>query len=246
MAVLRIEEYEDVLKVILKPTKKFPVGYFYTDNNQIARELIKNYAWSLRKEGKNIYVCTHKGANSIYFHTEYAFKVLGYYPNLIDHVNRVEFDNRDINLNVVSKQQNNRNKLVKGYLYSKTKNISHFTPKCTLNFKDIIRSSYNTESEALIAVFWFRRQVFYDYDYNFFLDRKYDLDILDMEITGRITSQNATKLHVKRYVESNPWYAYRYNLFEYCKQNNIVIPDFSLDSQGFMINPVTKERLCPY
>lgn len=49
MSVLRIEEYGDVLKVILKPTKTFPVGYFYTDNNPIARELVKSYSWYLKK-----------------------------------------------------------------------------------------------------------------------------------------------------------------------------------------------------
>ena len=44
MAVLNIEEYRqlnglDVLKVILKPTKNFPDGYFYAD--AVDEELVK-------------------------------------------------------------------------------------------------------------------------------------------------------------------------------------------------------------
>ena len=33
---------------------------------------------------------------------------------------------------------------------------------------------------------------------------------------------------------------------EYCKDNHIVIPDFRLDEQGFMIHPVTGKRFSPY
>ena len=44
----------------------------------------------------------------------------------------------------------------------------------------------------------------------------------------------------------NAWYYYRYNLEQYFKDNHIAIPDFKLDNQGFMIHPVTGERLCPY
>lgn len=188
LSVQRIEEYGDVLKVILKPIKKFPVGYFYTDNNPIARELIKN-------------------------------------------------------LNVVTNQQNQRNSPSRGYTFVENR---IFQPKFNLNNKVYVGGTYKSEFEALIAIYHLRKEIYSDYDYNFYLDRRNDLDILDAELTKKITSQQAIYYHVKRYVESNPWYAYRYNLFEYCKQNNIVIPDFSLDSQGFMINPVTKERLYPY
>lgn len=45
--VQSIEQYGDVLKVILKPTKKFPGGsnYFYCDAN--ARELVEKYGWGV-------------------------------------------------------------------------------------------------------------------------------------------------------------------------------------------------------
>lgn len=117
MAVLRIEEYEDILKVILKPTKKFPIGYFYTDNNPIARGLVESYSWFLNKKGRTICVTAHigvltTGRKTLYFHQEYAKKVLDYYPNYLDHIDGLEIDNRDVNLNIVTNQQNIRNKFL--------------------------------------------------------------------------------------------------------------------------------------
>lgn len=245
MSVLRIEEYEDVLKVILKPTKTFPVGYFYTDNNPIARELVESCGWFLGKKGRAVCVFAHTyGQKVLYFHQEYAKKVLGFYPDYLDHIDGLEIDNRDVNLNLVSQQQNIRNKPSVGYLFDARSN--NFQPQYVLNGKTYLRGSYKSEIEALLATYHLRQQVFVDYNYNFLEDRRNDLDILDAELTGRITSQQAIYLHVKRYAGVNPWYVYRYNLFEYCKENHIQIPSFSLDSQGFMINPHTGQRLCPY
>lgn len=248
MSVLRIEEYGDVLKVILKPTKTFPVGYFYTDNNPIARELIESYTWHLDKQGKGNYVIATTysrltGQKKLYFHQEYAFRLLGYYPDYIDHINGVDLDNRDENLNEVTHQQNIRNKPSIGYIIV----LSHvFQPNYKLNGKQYFRGSYKTESEALVATYNLRQEMYPDYNYNFYLDRRDDEDIVDLELTGKISSDEAIYLHVKRYAGTNPWFVYRYNLFDYCSQHNITIPPFKLDNQGFMIHPVTKERLCPY
>lgn len=240
LAVQRIEEYGDVLKVILKPTKKFPVGYFYTDNNEITRELIKKHSWSLSR-----YVETYLyGSIGTNFHREYAKKVLGYYPDCIDHINGIELDNRNINLSVVSYQQNIRNKPSIGYNFISS--TEYFQVSYSLNNRRHYYKSFKTEPEALQAIFNLQQEVYSDYNYNFYLDRRNDLDILNAELIGKLTSQQAIYYHVKRYIESNPWYVYRYNLLDYCNKNYIFIPSFSLDSQGFMINPVTKERLCPY
>lgn len=246
--VERIEKYGDVLKVILKPTKKFPNGYFYTDNNQIARELIKSYTWYLSQSTRSTHITAHRGTlntgqKELLFHQEYAKKVLGYYPDYLDHINGLEIDNRDDNLNVVSNQQNLRNRPTKGYQFGGN---NCFLPNYILNDKFYCIGSYKSEPESLLAVYNLRQQVYADYDYNFFLDRRDDEDILDAELTRKITTQQAIYLHVKRYVSNNPWYVYRYNLFAYCQVNQITIPSFELDSQGFMINPVTKQRLCPY
>lgn len=243
-----IEIYGDVIKVILKPTKKFPSGYFYTDNNPVALNLIKSYNWYLDRKDKNTYVSVNKGTNNtgqktIRFHQEYAYRLLNYYPDYIDHINRVEIDNRNTNLNVVTNQQNQRNRPSVGY---KLSNKNCFLSCYKLEGKTIYRGNYRTEPEALVATFFLRKEVYVDYNYNFLLDRRNDEGILEAELTGRITSQQAIYYHVKRYVENNPWYAYRYNLFEYCRQHNINIPSFKLDNQGFMIHPITGKRLCPY
>lgn len=245
MSVLRIEEYGDVLKVVLKPTKTFPVGYFYTDNNEIARELVESYSWYLCKYGKGIYVIANAyGGVILKFHQEYAKKVLSYYPAYLDHINGIEFDNRDANLNVITQQQNIRNKPSIGYVFDAGSN--NFQPNYVINGKISRRGICKTEPEALITTYKLRQEMYSDYNYNFYLDRRNDEDILDAELTRKITTQQAIYLHVKRYAGTNPWYVYRYNLFEYCKENHIQIPSFSLDSQGFMINPHTGLRLCPY
>lgn len=246
MAVLRIEKYGNILKVILKPTKNFPEGYFYTDDNAVTRELIKNYSWYLSKHNNNVYVkssSTDYDKHKLFFHQEYAYRILGYYPTYIDHINRVEIDNRDINLNIINQQQNMRNQPTKGFIFNAK--LGFFQPFCMLDGKYVKGSNYKTEPEVLIATFYLRQEIFKDYNYNFFLDRKGHEDILDRELTGKITIQSAMGVHIKRYVESNPWYTYRYNLFDYCRQYNIQIPSFSLDSEGFMIDS-TGKRLCPY
>ena len=248
MAVKDIEIYDDVAKIILKPTKKFPNGYFYTDNNPVAINLVNSYNWCLSTQGNNICVVAHYGTpctgqETLLFHQEYAKRILGYYPDYIDHINGIELDNRDINLNEVTQQQNIRNKPTSGYQIGGS---NCFIPKYTTHGRPYYRGSYKTEPEALLATYRLRQEVYADYNYNFYLDRRDDEDILDAELTKKITTQQAIYLHVKRYVSINPWYAYRYNLFDYCNQNNIVIPDFTLDNQGFMINQVTSKKLCPY
>ena len=83
-----------------------------------------------------------------------------------------------------------------------------------------------------------------DYRYDFLKDRRKDLDLLDMERTGKISEAEAVYRHVLRYAD-NAWYVYRYNLFNYFKGNNIPVPNFSIDSNGFMVHSVTGQKLCP-
>lgn len=248
MAVRDIEIYDDVAKIILKPTKKFPNGYFYTDNNPVAINLVESYCWLLTKHDNNTYIiakvgtrCT--GQKLLRFHKEYKERLHNTHSDYIDHVDGLGINNRDCNLNIVTHQQNIRNKPSVGYLFGRN---NCFLPKYTLDGNQNFRGSYRFEHEALLAIAKLRQEVYSDYDYDFYLDRRNDKDLLDLELTSQISSKEATYLHVKRHVDNNPWYVYRYNLFDYCNQSNIVIPDFALDSQGFMINPVTKKRLCPY
>lgn len=243
----RIEQYEDTLKVILKSTKKFPNGYFYCDADAI--DLVQSYSWFLDKKNKNIFVKALKdipyiGQKTIQFHREYADRILDYYPKYIDHINGLEIDNRDINLNVVNNQQNARNRPSAGYAFDAVYNV--FRPNCILNHKVNYRDSYKIEPEALVATYFLRQEVYSDYNYNFLEDRRNFENLLDSEVKGVVSHEEANYLRAKKLIENNPWYVYRYNLFNYCKENKIVIPNFSLDKQGFMINPNTGLRLCPY
>ena len=252
MAVQRVESYttqsgDKVLKIILKPTKNFPEGknFFFTDDNEITRELIESYTWCLHQCGKNIYVvAVTYGQVILRFHQEYAKQVLGYYSDYLDHINGLSSDNRDINLNVVTTQQNNRNRPSVGYNYIASHN--YFQPYYAIDSKLHHSGIYKSEPEALIATFKLREEVYSDYNYNFLEDRRNFENLLDQEMTGLISHEEANYLRVKELIESNPWYVYRYNLFDYCQAHNIVIPDFILDNQGFMIDPITKSRLCPY
>ena len=111
MAVESIKEYRqkngnDVLKVILKPTQRFPDGYFYCDASD--EELFKKYNCCLHTQ-RHPYVVANLGSSynqqTKQFHQEKAFNILDEYPNYINHINGIEFDNVNYNLDVVSQQK---------------------------------------------------------------------------------------------------------------------------------------------
>ena len=241
--VQSIEQYDDVLKVILKPTKNFPEGsnYFYCDAS--ARWLVEKYNWCLTNRGNTIYVVRHNGTGSVYFHNDFA-ESIDIFAHCIDHINLVGVDNRDINLNAVNKSLNAKNVQCKGYHYARSR--CKFMIQMNIDGKNTNFGRYKNEYEALKIVYTARQQYYANYDYNFLLDRKNDLDILDDELTGKITTEEATFRHVMRYAKDNAWYIYRYGLEEYFNSRGIQIPAFELDSKGYMIDTITKERLCPF
>lgn len=250
MAVERIEDYGDVLKVILKPTKSFPQGgYFYCDAEDI--DLVKAYTWFLCQLGKNIYVLANDNwQNTCLFHRELANKYLGYYPEYLDHISGVEIDNIGSNLNEVNQQQNQYNSFIKGYLFDKRRN--NFQPRIKYN-RELLYPYWGVKTELevcqlqyLVETDFLRLKMQDDYYmYNFLLDRRNDLDILDDERTGKISQEEAVYKHVLRYAD-NAWYYYRYNLEQYFKDNKIPIPKYGVDEQGFMIHPITGQKLCPF
>lgn len=243
MAVEKIEIYEKtgVAKVILKPTKNYPNGYFYTDIEHI--DIVNSYGWNLIKHHVNeVYVkVTTREEGMLYFHQVLAKKILGYHPSYIDHISLLELDNTDRNLNVVTSNQNSRNRVTKSYhLFP-----CGFRPQVHVNSQIIWDKFYKSEADAALATYYLRKSAYSDYDYDFFKDRRGDLDIVDLQYTGKISEEEATFRHVMRYAKDNAWYVYRYNLFDYFKENGVGIPDFSLDIEGHMIHPVTGQELCP-
>lgn len=246
MAVEDIERYRqrngnDILKVFIKPTKVFPDAYFYCDVSD--EELVKNYTWGLKSQ-KKPYIAAHFGSSyscqSLYFHQEKAHNILDYYPDCINHINGIEYDNINQNLDVVTVQQNNCNKISKGY---EIRGRS-FRPCIVVNSQTIRTKCVHSEVEACQIAYLL--EIKYEvYRYDFLKDRRKDVDLLDMERTGRITEEEAIYRHVLRYAADNAWYYYRYNLVDYFNAYNISVPKFSADIDGFMCHSVTGQKLCP-
>ena len=259
LAIQEIKEYRqkdgtDILKVIMKPTQFISDwNYFYCDAKDI--DLVEKYNWCIECSGGKLFRVSYHTNDSyrrhLLLHRELAYKYLGYYPDCIDHVNNIEIDNIDTNLNVVTYQQNICNKPSKNYNLD-TRNKA-FRVRITLYGKRIspyscVRTEVEASQLAHLAETDYLRGILKDnyYMYNFLKDRRNDLDILDLERTGIISEEEATYRHVIRYAKDNAWYYHRYNLEQYFKDNHIPVPDFTTDEQGFMRHPITNQLLCPF
>lgn len=246
MAVECIKKYRQlngdaILKVILKPTQRFPKGYFYCDASD--EELVRQYTWGLLRQ-KQPYVVAAIG--SLYnqqmklFHREKAHNILKYYPDYINHINGIEFDNANQNLDKVTNQQNSYARPIRGYAIRR----KSFEPYIVVNYQQIWGKCVRTEVEAIQSTYQLELK-YEDYMYSFLKDRRKDIDILDLERTGQISEDEAVYRHVLRHAANNAWFYYRYNLADYFADNHLKIPAYSLDSDGFMTHSVTGRRLCP-
>ena len=243
MAVLEVEQYrqlngEDILKVILKPTQRFPDGYFYCDASD--EKLVRNYTRRLQSQKEPYVVAYYRDMGQLRFHREKAHNILDDYPDYINHINGIEFDNINMNLDKVSQQQNIWCAPSRGYVIAGRS----FEPRIKVNHQQIRAKCTRTEVEAIQSAYQLEMQ-YEDYRYDFLKDRRKDIDILDLERTGKISEDEAIYRHVLRYASDNAWYLYRYNLFDYFADNGIPIPSYALDSEGFMIHSITGQRLCP-
>lgn len=252
MAVERIEEYRqqngvDILKVYLNPNKKFcNGGYFYAPAEAI--DLITDYTWTFSDRHDTYYIICNN--LKLYFHQLLFMFYNNYFWNgYIDHTNNVIFDNTDENLNAVTPTQNNYNKLSRGYLYRRDRN--RFVPRICINQKVLRpRGDFVFEDAACLIQYDIENDTTKyvcekQYSFDFKKYRKGSEDILDLERTGKISEEEATYQHIMRYAD-NAWYYLRYGLQEYFKDNHIPVPEYRLDEQGFMIHPITGQKLCPF
>lgn len=239
----RQKDGTDILKVVLVTTKKFPNGYFHCDAN--AEDIVRKYNWRLQSRN-NAYVIAHDDKKTLRFHREFINNLFAHQFGFIDHRDGVEYDNISENLRPVTRQQNRRNTPTCGYLYCTEEKNFRFRIQLWFEGRCWDKGSLYNEYEAILRIQEVRETEYADYDYDFFVDRRNDKDILDLERTGQITAEEATYQHVIRYVVNNAWYYYRYGLQEYFKDNKIPIPDFDLDSDGFMVDKITRKRLCPF
>ena len=217
--------------MILKPTQRFPEGYFYCDASD--EELVRSYTWFLKSQKEPYVIAYCYGMQRLHFHREKAHNILDYYPDYINHINGIEFDNVNINLDKVSQQQNCWCRVSKKYqIHGRS-----FRSYVKVNSRNIYAKCMRTEVETCQVAHQLELQ-YEDYRYDFLRDRRKDLDLLDMERTGKISEDEAVYRHVLRYVD-NAWYLYRYNLFDYFKGNRIPIPAYAIDGEGYMIHHVT-------
>ena len=257
--IAKIEEFKQIngvwiLKVFCKPTKTFPNGgWFYAPAEALS--LVQNYNWYLAQYRNRVEV--RAGVwngyckTIIYFHKELFKFYQGYnWQGDIDHINMIEFDNIDANLNAVTAQKNSFNRFTKGY--SNNNNRSTFQPRIMLNSKTYYPLSVtHSEGEACIQQnyieqVWLKDKLgaeYYMFDFKKY--RRGSEDILDLERIGKISEEEATYRHILRYSD-NAWFYLRYDLQDYFKQYHIPIPQYSLDTNGFMIHPITGQKLCPF
>lgn len=259
MSVLRKEYYTqkngtEIIKVILKPTKVFPEeGYFYCPRE--AEELVDSYCWFLRKDRNRIRVTANKynggTSKTLLFHKGlFEFYHGCDCQDYIDHINMIELDNTDANLNAVTNQQNSFNTYSKGYFYSVR--YKNFRASYKLNDK-VYRpfSITRKEDEACTQANYIDKVILKEelgneyYRFDFLKYRRGSEDILDLERTGKIDEEEAIHQHIMRYA-NNAWYYLRFGLQEYFEKHNIPVPEYLLDEQGFMIHPETGKKLCPF
>lgn len=258
MSVIKIEPHRqqngtDILKVFCKPTSKFPEGrnYFYTPSEAI--DLVQSHAWFLCKSGNGVYVtATNSFQDRLCLHRELYYFYKNQYADYIDHRDNIETDNINQNLNAVSQQQNILNHFTRGYAIYRRNSKVAFQPQ--IRFSGIDYRPYSctpTEVEAchltnLVEQDWLKEKMGSEwYMFDFTKYRRGSEDILDLERTGIISEEEATRRHLLKYAD-NAWYVYRYNLFELFKYFGIPIPQYTLDTQGFMCHPITGQRLCPF
>lgn len=257
--VQSIEEYRqkdgtDILKVYCKPTKNFPEGsnYFYVDAD--AKDLVNQYCWylckSTNKNGVYVLASRSDGRFAYKFHKELAKKYSDNIDTFIDHINMIEIDNCDSNLNLVSNQQNQYNNFTKGYTY--VKNFG-FKPRVKINLETIYPYGQvkRTEDEACILqrkleTEWLQEQLGSDvYCFDIFKYRRGSLDILDLERTGQISHEETNYRHILKYAD-NAWYYLRYDLQDFFKEHHLPVPEYSLDVEGYMVDKITGKKLCPF
>lgn len=248
MSVLNIETYSKYIKVILKPTKNFPEGknFFYTDNDDIAINLVNSRTWFLDKERNDAIKVKANCSFSHVFKKDYAFMLTGQDFENLAHLNSITYDCRECNFEPLSQSHIMRNQITRGYFTSEQNgNIFFEVRPIRANNINYTGLGAKNEFEAIKLVNLREKELYSDFYFDFKQYRRGSEDILDKEICDIYTPEQATYEHIKRHVESNPWYAYRFGLEDYCKENDIVIPDFDLDKDGFMIDNITGKKLCP-
>ena len=226
-----IEQYISCIKVIGET--RSASFYFYTDNAYI--DFVMSQLW--HKSG-NYIACASGLFHTLYFNERSFNKSKSL---ILDHIDGVGIDNRIKNLRRADYSKNSFNKQTRGYSVKSNRFIVRYRS----NDVDLPYMTFDNEFDAVHYCFLREDKFQSDFKYNFFTDRRGDLDILDLELTDKISENEALYRHITRYALDNAWYYFRFGLQDYFYENYLEPPTFQLDSDGFMVHPVTKKRLCP-
>lgn len=248
MGVYKILEYrqkdgQDILKVIMSPTKQFPKGaYFYCDAEDI--DLVERGGWVLNYgRGSTFYIsCPAQGNTGLSrFHQFVMLKHTDEDLQVIDHINHCGFDNCSINLRNVSSQVNLMNVQSCGYASANYKILN------SRRYNKIPQVIIHSEIDACKIVCELDKK--YCSYYDFYNDFSNDIDILNMERTGKISHEAAIHHKLSRYI-GNIWYWFRYDFFSYFKERGmdvyVQVPGYDLDDKGRLIEPYSRRLLNPY
>lgn len=233
-----------IAKVILKPTEKFPEGknYFYVDADDLPLVMQTDNCELTGNWDK----CAYPGSQ---LYRKIVRKHIGQKPEYVDHANGVGIDNTSRNLNSVTACENSRNRVYRGYWISGDNFAFEGLVRYYSKFGAYTRSrviTYPYEHEAAFHRKEFEDDYYSSYNYNFFLDRRGELDIVELEYSGQISREEATFMHVMRKAKDNAWYVWRYHLFEYFKKYDVPIPGYKLNEKNRMVDVETGAILCPF
>lgn len=221
-----------ISKVYMKETKKYPWGknYFYVNTEDLDLVCEEFRQWRFIGNKNHLTYVWRDYPLGIKYHGLHQyiyFAHTGEFPETIDHINGVGIDNTFRNLRNGLESDNMMNRRTRGYSVCVS---SKYT------WEEEMALAKSKEEECL------RKAGYFVYD--FFLDRRDELDLLDLEYTGEISHDEAVYRHVLRTAGVNAWYAYRYNLLDYMEEHDIKIPQYTHDGCR-MVDINSGALLCP-
>lgn len=228
-----------ISKVILNPTQSYPIGvnHFFMSTKDVP-VVLNNKAWSIgrdRLQGKS-YGDDGKYINLILSHEIFERRGISIQGNIV-YRNRVNIDNTFDNLMDVSVQVKNKSAPSRGYSIVNNR----YTPTVFVN--GVTRSHASVRQEDKAAELQCQLDKEFG-GYDFLADRVGEEDLIELVYSGVISEDEAEIRHLLR--RANAWHVLRYGLEDVYKKHKLPIPKYELDDLGRMVDPKTKQGLCPY
>lgn len=183
----------------------------------------------------------------------------------LDHDNHSKVDNVSENLIPRTHQQNMQNKMRRGYINDAKRFVAYMTCDLTKLPEEEMRKmglidridqresriysfEYSTEVDVCRVVglmeLTYKK---YNPEFNCFDILRYrgdDFRTLFRFRTGVTSKEESLYEHLLTY-KNNAWYMLRYNLEDIFKQFSIPLPDYTVDKNGYLIDPKSGAKLCP-